>query len=184
MRWLKKRFFQFLFLLFGWRTKGRMPDVKKFVLIVAPHTSNYDFFVGLAARYILDLRSHFLAKNSLFKIPVVGWFFKIVGGIPVDRSRNTNIVDQVVELFDKRDRFVLTVAPEGTRSYRPIWRTGFYRIAEKANVPIVMVAFDYSKKLVEVNDPFIPTGNLEEDIEMMKSYYRTIVGKNPELGIR
>ena len=161
-----------------------MPDLKKFVLIVAPHTSNYDFFVGLAARYILDLRSHFLAKNTLFKIPVVGWFFRIVGGIPVDRSRNTNIVDQVVELFDKRDTFVLTVAPEGTRSYRPSWRTGFYRIAEKANVPIVMVAFDYSKKLVEVNDPFIPTGNLEEDIEMMKSYYRAIVGKNPELGIR
>ncbi len=172
-----------MFSTFGWKTKGEIPDLDKYVIVVAPHTSNWDFFVGLAARYILHLRSHFLAKNSLFKVPVVGWFLKSIGGHAVDRSRKTNMVDQVVEIFENNNKFVLTVTPEGTRSYQPNWKTGFYRIAEKAKVPIVMVGFDYGNRVVEVLDPFHPTGDLESDIEKMKDYYRTIRGKRPELGV-
>ncbi len=184
MRWLKKVFFQFWFTLFGWRTKGVVPDLKKYIIIVAPHTSNYDFFVGLAAKHILDIHSHFLAKNSLFRIPVVGWFLRSIGGHPVDRSRNTNMVDQVAEIYARRERFVITVTPEGTRSFQPKWKTGFYRIAEKANVPIVMVSFDYKKKLVEIKEPFLPAGDMDTDVEWIKSYYRGVTGKNPELGVR
>ena len=183
MRALQRTFFSFCFFVFGWKTKGQMPDIKKYVLIVAPHTSNWDFFVGLAARYILNLRSHFLAKQSLFKIPVVGWFMRVIGGHAVDRSRNMNLVDQVVELYESLDEFVMTVTPEGTRSYQPNWKTGFYHIAVKAKVPIVMVGFDYKKKEVEVRDPFTPTGDKEADIEFIKAYYRTVVGRNPEKGV-
>lgn len=179
-----KVFFKFCFWLVGWKVVGGTPDLDKFVLIVAPHTSNWDFFVGVAARSISGLRSDYLAKDSLFKLPLVGWFLGKVGGHPVDRTKRSNIVDQVVELFHQKDQFVLTITPEGTRSYSPDWKTGFYRIAHKAGVPIVMVAFDYANRQVIYNDPFYPSGNIDQEIEEIKSYYRTIKGKHPELGVR
>ncbi|MFY0605396.1 MAG: lysophospholipid acyltransferase family protein [Cyclobacteriaceae bacterium] len=180
---MKKRFYKFWFQFFGWKVSGSKPDLKKFVLIVAPHTSNYDFFVGLAARSISDLKSNFLAKKSLFTIPLVGWIMRSFGGYPVDRSRKTNLVDQVVELFNTQDEFVITITPEGTRSYNPNWKTGFYRIATKAKVPIVLVSFDFEKKVVEFLEPFHPSGDLENDIEYIKSYYRTKKGRHPEKGV-
>lgn len=180
---MKKLFFKFWFRLFGWKIQGGLPLLKKYVIIVAPHTSNLDFLVGWAAREISGLKSQFLAKNSLFKIPVVGWFFRTIGGHPVDRSRNTNLVDQVVNLFNSNEEFVMTVTPEGTRSYNPNWKTGFYRIADKAKVPIVMVGFDFERKMVEFREPFYTTGNLEADIEFIKSYYRTMKGRHPEKGV-
>lgn len=181
---MKKAFFKFCFWLFGWKVKGQKPDLKKFVLVVAPHTSNWDFFVGVAARSISGLKSYYLAKKSLFDLPLIGWFLRTVGGKPVDRSRKTQLVDQVVELFESHDEFVMTVTPEGTRSYNPDWKTGFYRIAVKANVPIVLVGFDYKHRFVEYKEVFYPTGNLDADLEHIKAYYRTIQGKNPENGVR
>lgn len=183
MKYIRKIFFQFWFRLFGWKIEGNKPDLDKYVIVVAPHTSNYDFFVGLAARHIVGLNSHFLAKKSLFDAPVFGWFMRAIGGHPVDRSRKLNMVDQVVELFDKHKKFVMTVTPEGTRSYSPDWKTGFYHIADKAEVPIVLVGFDYRRKVVSFKEPFYVTGNKEKDIEMMKDYYRKIPGKYPEKGI-
>ena len=181
---MMKAFFKFCFWIAGWKVVGRRPtEVKKYILIVAPHTSNWDFFIGVAARSISGLRSDYLAKDSLFKIPVVGGFMRLVGGHPVDRSKRTNMVDQVVDLYNEKEEFVITITPEGTRSYNPNWKTGFYRIAHKANIPIVMVAFDYSKKQVIYNEPMYPTGDLEKDIEEIKAYYRTIPGKYPELGV-
>jgi 1-acyl-sn-glycerol-3-phosphate acyltransferase len=183
MKHVKKVFFQFWFSLFGWKIEGNKPDLDKYVIVVAPHTSNWDFFVGLAAKHIVFLNSHFLAKKSLFDIPVVGWFMRSIGGHPVDRSRNLNLVDQVVELYNKYDRFVMTVTPEGTRSYNPSWKTGFYHIAEKAKVPIVLVGFDYKRKVVSFKEPFFVTGEKEKEIEMMKEHFRKIPGKHSEKGI-
>lgn len=181
---MKRAFFSFWFKLFGWRIVGKKPDLKKYVVIVAPHTSNIDFFVGVAARSIMELKSDFLAKKSLFDIPLVGWFLRWLGGHPVDRSKKMKMVDLVVELFEKHEEFVVTVTPEGTRSYNPDWKTGFYRIAHRAAVPIVMVGFDYEHKVVEFKDPFHTTGDMEKDIAHIKSYYRSIKGKHPEKGVR
>ena len=180
---MKKRFYSFCFWLFGWKLMGGKPDVSKFILILAPHTSNYDFFLGLAARSISGLDSGFLAKSSLFTIPVIGRIMKAFGGHPVDRSKKTNLVDQVVALYERHEEFVITITPEGTRSYNPNWKTGFYRIAIKADIPIVMVSFDFEKKVVEYREPFYPTGDLEADLEYIKSYYRTIKGRHPEQGV-
>lgn len=178
-----KAFFKFCFKLTGWKVIGSRPNLKKYVVIVAPHTSNWDFFVGVAARSISGLRSDFLAKNSLFKIPVVGWFLKKIGGHAVDRSKKLKMVDQVVELFNTHDEFVITITPEGTRSYNPDWKTGFYRIAHKANIPIVMVGFDFERKVVEYKAPFYPSGDIDKEIEQIKDYYRRIKGKHPEKGV-
>ncbi|MDH5608865.1 MAG: 1-acyl-sn-glycerol-3-phosphate acyltransferase [Cyclobacteriaceae bacterium] len=178
-----KSFFLFGFWLFGWKVKGEKPKLKKYVIIVAPHTSNWDFIVGLAAKHIFELDAHFLGKDSLFKLPLLGWFMRGINGHPVIRDSHHNVVDQVAEMFESNDRFVMALAPEGTRSFRPEWRTGFYHIAVKASVPIVMVGLDFAKKCVELREPFYPTGNIVPDIEAMKSYYRTIPGKYPEKGV-
>lgn len=184
MKKLKKVFFHFWFSLFGWKVTGRLPEEKKYVIVVAPHTSNWDFFVGLAAKHIIYLQSNFLAKNSLFKIPVIGWFLKSIGGHSVDRSKNTNLVDQVVDIFQQQEDFKMTVTPEGTRSYNPNWKTGFWHIAKKANVPIQMIGFDYRRRVVELKEVFYPSDDKESDIEKMKAYFRTIKGRNPENGVK
>ncbi len=176
-------FFLLCFKLAGWRIKGQLPKLNKFVLIVAPHTSFMDFFVGVAARSIFRLRSNYLAKDSFFKIPVIGWVMKKLGGYAVDRSRNTGMVDQAVELFHKNHRFVLTITPEGTRGYVSKWKTGFYWIAIKAKVPIVMTGFDYGTKTVEMKEPFYPEGDIDKDLATMMAYFRTLKGKYPEKGV-
>ncbi len=179
-----RHIYSLLFRLCGWSVKGSMPaNIKKWVIIVAPHTSNWDFLVGLAARSILRLKAKYLAKKELFAFPF-GWVFRALGGYPVDRSKNTNFVDAVVDIFNANDTFSIAITPEGTRSYVSKWKTGFYYIALKANIPIVMVAFDYANRQVLVEPPFYPTGDAERDIEYMKNYYRKIEGKNPDKGVR
>ena len=152
-------------------------------MIVAPHTSNIDFFVGLAARSILKLDTKYLAKKELFRFPF-GWLFYALGGYPVDRSKHTNMVDKVLEIFNSHNRFSICITPEGTRKYAPFWKTGFHKIALKGNLPIVIVAFDYATKTVYVEKPFYATENIDGDLEKIKTYYRKFKGKNPELGIK
>ena len=106
-----------------------------------------------------------------------------MGGEPVDRSKKTKIVDQVVQKFEERDQFVMAITPEGTRAYSPEWKTGFYQIAVKAKVPIVLVGFDFGRKVVEIREPLHPSGNVDDDIELMKNFFRPMKGKNPELGV-
>lgn len=151
-------------------------------MIIAPHTSNWDFFLGLAARSVLNLDTRYAAKKELFKFPF-GWIFKKLGGYPVDRSKSNNFVDAVAEVFKTQPEFSICLTPEGTRSYAPVWKTGFYYIAQKANLPVVMVAFNYAKKEVVVEPPYYLTGDVDKDIEFMKNYYRKIPGKNPENGV-
>ena len=178
-----KAFFGFWFRLFGWQIIGNKPDLKKYVIAVAPHTSNWDFAIGYSFKHIYDLHPNVLAKHSLFKIPFVGWFLRNMGAEPVDKTKKTNIVDQVIEKFETLDEFIMTIAPEGTRSYSPNWKTGFYRIAEKSRVPIVLIGFDYGRKVVEIKEPMYTTGNMEADIELMKDFFRPMKGRNPELGV-
>lgn len=180
---LYKVYFEFWSRLFGWKIIGEKPAIKKYVIAVAPHTSNWDFAVGYSLKHIKDIHPNVLAKDSLFKIPLVGWFLRNMGAEPVNRSKKTNMVDQVVEKFNTLDTFIMTIAPEGTRSYSPKWKTGFYRIAEKAKVPIVMIGFDYGRKVVEFSEPFYPTGDLESDMEKMKDFFRPMKGRNPEQGV-
>ena len=158
-------------------------DIKKFVVAVAPHTSNWDFLVGVAARSILRIqKAQFLGKSQLFK-PPFGWFFRMVGGHPVERSSSQDTVEQVVKIFNKHEAFVLAMAPEGTRKKVEKLRTGFYYIARGAHIPIIPVGFDFRLKEVVVSQPLYPSDDMEGDMEKILSFYRTITGRNPELGL-
>jgi 1-acyl-sn-glycerol-3-phosphate acyltransferase len=171
--------------LAGWRIQDDRPkDLDRYIVVVAPHTSNWDFFVGLAVRSIARMRDvKYLAKASLFK-PPLGWFFRMVGGYPVDRSKSNNLVDSVVAMFNRGEISKIAITPEGTRSYQPVWKTGFHRIATQAGVPIILATFDYPKKLVLLTQPFPLTNDPEADIERMKDWFRPHKGKNPEDGVR
>ena len=173
--------------LAGWKVKGTKPDLKKYVIIVAPHTSNWDFFVGWAARNVIGFRPNFLGKKELFKIPLVGYFLKSIGGVAVDRkskSKSTQLVQQVVDLYKTREEFIMTITPEGTRSYSPKWKTGFYRIAHEAGVPIVNIGFDYPSKTVSISEPYFTRGEMDKEIEEIKEYFKQFTGKNPEDGVK
>lgn len=175
------------FKLTGWKIKGEKPAIKKYVITVAPHTSNWDFFVGWGARNVIGFFPNFLAKRELFKIPLIGWFLKFIGGVPVDRKsrkKKMNLVDQVVKLYEEKDEFIMTITPEGTRSYSPEWKTGFYRIAHRAGVPIVRIAFDYPTKTVHIEEPYYTKGDMKAEVEEIKNYYRQFTGKYPEMGVR
>ena len=170
----------FFFKLLGWKIEGDVPrNLTKYIIAVAPHTSNWDFLVGLAVRSIMRFKSNFLGKKELFRKPW-GWLFTTLGGYPVDRSSKTNKVDQVVQVIKNSDHFVVAIAPEGTRKKVDKWKTGFYYIAMKANVPILPVAFDYGKKEVRLMPIFQPTGDIEADLKVLKSKYVGVVGKFPE----
>jgi 1-acyl-sn-glycerol-3-phosphate acyltransferase len=167
----------------GWKVEGSFPpEIKQYVLVVAPHTSNVDFFIGVAARKILGIDVKYLAKKELFKFPFRGLFLGL-GGYPVDRSKKNSLVDQVVGFFNAPVSFALCVTPEGTRKRRDTWKTGFYVMATQAEVPIVMVGFDYALKKVIVSDFFDPSGNMEEDLEHMHRFFEKITPKHPELSM-
>ena len=169
----------FLFKLLGWSIKGEFSKLNKYVIIAAPHTSNWDFVLGITVRYITALKTNYIGKSSLFKWPF-GWFFRATGGAPVDRSGNKNSVQAIVKVFNKKERFRLALAPEGTRKKVSEWRTGFYYIAKEAGVPIVMIAMDYSKKELRISPPFYTTEHIDKDMAFIKSFYKDAVGKIPE----
>lgn len=178
---MKRIIYEWIFFrLMGWKIFGEMnPNIKKSVMIVVPHTSWHDFYIGLFARGIINLEMNYVAKKELFGFPF-GTYFRWMGGAPLDRSGGKNIVESIVSIFNSREVFRLAIAPEGTRKKVAEWKTGFYYIALKAGVPIIPVAFDYSKKQVVLNAPFYPTGNIEADFEILKSFYKGVIGKIPE----
>ncbi|MEZ4829200.1 MAG: 1-acyl-sn-glycerol-3-phosphate acyltransferase [Bacteroidia bacterium] len=167
----------------GWKIEGQAPPEKKYIMVVGPHTSSWDFVFGLATKTILRLPTKYLGKAELFRGPF-GGFFRAVGGYPVDRSAHQNLVDAVVELFNQHDAFSIAVAPEGTRSYTPELKTGFYHIARKANIPIRMVGLDYAKKAVTIAEPFFAGPDMEADIQKVVDYFRNTGAKYPEKTIR
>ena len=169
-------FSRFVFWIFGWSVEGKLPKEKKYVIIVAPHTSNWDFMIGLFTRSIMKLKSKFLGKAPLFK-PPIGWLFYALGGYPVDRSKSTNLVDKVVEIFDAHEEFIIAVAPEGTRKKVKKWKSGFYHIAYGAGIPILMAGIDYQTKCVYFSDLFWPTGDYEKDMVEIMNFYKDKKGK-------
>ncbi|KTD09045.1 acyltransferase [Legionella gratiana] len=171
-----QKFGRFILKLFGWKIVGELPKDKKYLVVVAPHTSNWDFAVGLFARFAIGVKIHFLAKNQLFFFPL-SFLLRVLGGAPVDRSKKNKTVDQVVEIFRSRDEFKLAITPEGTRSPVTRWKEGFYHIACQAKLPIVMVGPDYATKEVRIHEAFLPSGDINKDFPMILDFFRTIRGR-------
>ena len=169
----------------GWKIRNEFPyHLKKCVIAVGPHTSAWDFVIGLAVRSKLKLyHLNFLGKAELFK-GRFGFFFRKMGGFPVDRFSNNNVVDQVAEQFKIRDQFLLALSPEGTRKKVDKLRSGFYHIALKAGVPIVLAGLDFGRKEISFSEPFLPTGNMEEDFKKIIHFFADKEGKIPAYGLK
>lgn len=165
--------------IFGWRRAGQVPDAPKFVMIAAPHTSNWDFPVGLAIILAFKAKMYWLGKEPIFRWPF-GTFFKWLGGIPVSRSKSGDVVAQSVQAFNEQVRMMMVVAPEGTRKKANHWKTGFYYIAMGANVPLVMGFVDYVRKEGGFGPTLMPTGDIEADMEKIRAFYDNITAKNPD----
>ncbi len=178
---MRKQLYQFIFFrLLGWKLIGTVdPAIKKCIIIVVPHTTNLDFIMGLLVRGIWNIKINFVGKKELFAFPF-GYYFRSVGGAPLDRSGGKNNVDATAEVFSQHETFRLAVAPEGTRKKVNELRTGFYYIALKAKVPIIPVALDYGKKEVRTGEPVYPTGNFEEDMKRILPHFNGVQGKIPE----
>jgi len=165
--------------LTGWRFEGDFPDLPKFVLIVAPHTSNWDFLIGVMAMFALGLRGTFLGKHTLFRWPF-GVAMRWLGGVPVNRSAANDVVRQTVGYFQRREQMVLALSPEGTRKKLPAWRTGFYHVARGAGVPIVPVAFDFPRRCITIFAPFITTGDQDADLAVLGAHFEARMARKPE----
>ena len=164
--------------LSGWRLVGTAPTAPKYVLIAAPHTSNWDFPVTLMICFALRLKVYWMGKSSLFP-PLLGGILRWLGGIPVDRSRAGNLVQGTVDAFNKAERLTVIVPPEGTRSKVTQWKTGFYYIAQGAGVPIALGYLDFRKKEGGIGQMFQPTGDIAADMVEIQAFYAGITGKNP-----
>lgn len=179
---------QIILKIAGWKVVGKYPGgLNKFVIVAAPHTSNWDFLYSRCALYILGIPVRFTIKKELMKFPL-GPLLHALGAIPIDRSpkmgKKASMVHAMIDLFEKKDKLCVMVTPEGTRSYAKRWRTGFYHVAVGAKVPLVLCFLDYKKKHVGVGPTFHPTGNIEEDIEKIKDFYRSKTAKYPEKGVK
>lgn len=182
---MKKQFYKWIFFnLMGWKIVGTIDtDIKKCVMMVMPHTSAHDFYLGIFTRGITGLEMNWVGKKELFRFPF-GFYFRYMGGEPLDRTGGLNKVDSIAAIFQRKEIFRLAVAPEGTRKKVSELKTGFYYIALKANVPIIPVAFDFGKKEVNIGNPLIPTGNIEADVSILKKHYIGVEGKIPEKGYK
>lgn len=170
-----------LYKVFRWKMVNNFPkDLKKYIVIAAPHTSWIDFPVAILSRMASGIMINFIGKNSLFNGPF-GFFFRSLGGTPVDRSKSNNLVDAIIQIFNSKEEFRLGLSPEGTRKKVDKWKTGFYYIAKGAKVPIVMATLDFKNKEVKISEPYYTTDNLEKDFEVFHSFYKNVKGKNPEL---
>ena len=174
-----KSFSKFILRLLGWTVEPDTPKLDKYVLIGAPHTSNWDFPLTLLGLSSMGIRFNWVAKHTLFFGPF-GYIFQAIGGIPVDRSAGTTFLKNAIELYQRRTRLILAIAPEGTRSRSRYWKSGFYTIAVKAGVPIALGYIDYSKKKIGIGCVLQPSGNLEKDFTIIQEFYRDKTGKYPE----
>jgi len=163
----------------GWELHADFPDLKKYVIIAAPHTSNWDFPLGILLVKALKMDVNWLGKHTIFRWPF-GVLFRALGGTPVDRTQSLNVIQQTTDLFKQADTLVFALAPEGTRSKTDHWKTGFYHIAMAANVPIALGYLDFGRKQVGVSDTFYPSGDIEADFKWLAEYYEDKHGKNPE----
>lgn len=166
--------------LFGWSTSGEVPNYNKFLIVGAPHTSNWDFIIVIATATALGIRLSWMGKHSLFRGPM-GPIFRWMGGISVNRNAAGGIVGDTVKSFNQMDGLVLGITPEGTRGKVTVWKSGFYRIALEANVPMLLASFDYGKKDVTLGPLFQPTGDYEADLVRIQEHFKDIKAKHPQL---
>lgn len=164
----------------GWTKNITIPHPDKYIICLAPHTSNIDFFIGQLYMKAENMKINFLMKKEWFVGPL-GYIFKKVGGIPVWREKHTNMTDQLARTAKSRRTFRLCITPEGTRSLNPEWKKGFYYIASKANIPILLYGIDYDKKLIQCTKSIIPCGDVEKDMVEIKNYFKDFTGRHPEL---
>jgi len=172
-QWLGKQVLKRL----GWKICGTFPKRSKFVVAVAPHTSNWDFVIAVAAMLALQLKVRFLGKDALFFWPFSWWLNKI-GGIPVERNSNHGVVGQMTTLFLNTDKLVLGIAPEGTRRKTNQWKSGFLHIAYNAQVPVVPLSLDFNKKEIRVYNEVFIGENIAQELASFKSIYTHVTPKN------
>lgn len=177
---MKKALYEFIFFkLMGWKISGTLePSLKKCVMIVVPHTSWHDFYIGIFTRGIVGLEMNFVGKKELFRFPF-GFYFRWMGGAPLDRTGGLNRVEAIAKVFNDHETFRLAIAPEGTRKKVIEWKTGFYYISLQAKVPIIPIAFDYGKREVKIGKPFFPTGDILSDMPKLEKFFKGVVGKFP-----
>jgi len=174
MRLLSK----FILKITGWKTFGDIPpEVTKAVFIIAPHTSNLDFFIGRMYCFMRRIPIKVMIKKESFAGPL-GGLLKKAGGVPIDRSKSTSLVDQIVQMFNENDPFFFAITPEGTRKKSEKWKSGFYHIAVKANVPILLSYIDYGKKVAGIGRVFYPTGDFKKDFKEIEDFYRGRQGRH------
>lgn len=174
------RLARMLFWLSGWKTEGVVPQAPRFVLIAAPHTSNWDAVIMIAAAYIFRIKMTWFVKREAFVFPL-GAILRFFGGVPIDRQSRRNMVSQAVAGLKNSDRLIIAVPPEATRKKSAYWRTGFYHIARMAGVPIVLGYLDYRRKVAGLGPAFTPTGDIEADVRVFAEFYASITPKFPEL---
>lgn len=163
----------------GWRVDVTLPTEKKFVLIGAPHTSNWDLPLTLLCFWFIGKKTTWVAKKQLFVGPL-NYFFRALGGIPVDRSAPSGFIAQIAEQFHSHEEMILSIAPEGTRSKTKYWKSGFYYIALTAEVPICLGYIDYKNRTLGFNQLVYPSGDITSDFETIRSFYQPITGKHIE----
>jgi 1-acyl-sn-glycerol-3-phosphate acyltransferase len=177
---IKQAIYSFIYCkILEWKAVVTVPVHDKCVVCAAPHTSNLDLFIGKLFYGTIGRKTSFMMKKEWFFFPL-GLLFKAVGGIPVDRERKTSLVDQMVAVFKEKKRFHLAITPEGTRKSNPNWKKGFYYIAFKAQVPIVLVGIDYRKKTISAGKFIFPSGDIDKDMREIKLYYKDFKGRHPE----
>jgi len=181
---MKKQIGKLMIRMMGWKIHPELPpEIKKCVLVMAPHTSNWDFFIGSMAFWgIYQIDVKLLIKKEIF-FPPLSWVLKWMGGIPVDRKNKTNLTQVISDMYAQQDELTMVFTPEGTRSYNPRWRKGFYYIAQQANVPIVLGFLDFPSKTGGVFKVFHPTGDVDQDIAEIKKMYLNYKGRFPDQGI-
>ena len=176
---MKKLVSRLILNLLGWKVVSDIPTQKKYVIIVSPHTSNWDFIIGRCFGYMLEIEAKYLGKSQLFRFPY-GLIFRLLGGIPVDRSKHNNLVAYAIHLFKSYEELVLGLAPEGSRSRVEKWKLGFYHIAVGANIPIALAYLDYAKKEAGIGEMFLPSGDMEKDLQKIEGFYKGISPKYSE----
>jgi len=178
---MKRSLYKFIFFqIMKWKITGSISEeTKKCIILVVPHTSWHDFYIGVFTRGIIGKNMNFVAKKELFIFPF-GYYFEWMGGAPLNRNRNENKVDAIAKIFEHKKEFRLAIAPEGTRKKVNKWKTGFYYIAKEANVPVVPVAFDWKNRTVKIGKPYFVTEELEKDIANLEKHFEGITGKIPE----
>ncbi len=175
------KWFSFAFIkLSGWKIEGELPkDLKKYVMIAVPHTSNWDMSMFLMFAFVFNIKSYWMGKERIFKFPFKH-LMKWMGGIPIDRSQTNDVVKQTIDIFNNSEEFIVAIPPEGTRGMTKYWKTGFYHIAHGAGVPIVGTFLDYKRKAGGVRIIFTPTGDLDADMKIIKEHYSNVTGKYPD----